>query len=76
MPQSTDSRNSVMVFDTDKKLGIVRDTSIQPFAAKEEVFEIPVPKEVKKVNLTVRLSFALRPGDDFPIHTVTRTVSR
>ena len=64
MPQSTDSRNSVMVFDTDRKLGIIRDTSIQPFAPKEEYFEIPVPKEAKEVNLSVQLSYSLRPGDE------------
>jgi len=35
-----------MVFGTDKKMGIIRDTSIQPFQPKEETFEIPIPKEV------------------------------
>ena len=75
MPQSTDSRNSVMVFGTDKKLGIIRDTSIQPFAPKEEYFEIPVAKKIKAVKLTVQLSYSLRAGDDYPIHTVTKSVT-
>lgn len=75
MPQSTDSRNSVMVFGTDKKLGIIRDTSLQPFAPKEETFEIPVPKDVKEVKLTVQLSLSLRQEQNYPIHSVTRNVT-
>ncbi len=75
MPQSTDSRNSIMVFGTDRKMGIIRDTSLQPFAPKEETFEIPVAKEVKAVKLTVRLVFSLRPDADYPIHSVTKNVT-
>lgn len=75
MPQSTDSRNSVMVFGTDRKMGIIRDTSLQPFTPKEETFEIPVAKEVKAVKLTVRLVFSLRQGEDYPIHSVTKNVT-
>jgi len=75
MPQSTDSRNSIMVFPTDRKLGIIRDTSLQPFAPKEETFEIPIAKDVKEIKLTVQLSFSLRPGEDYPIHSVTKNVT-
>ena len=75
MPQSTDSRNSVMVFPTDRKLGIIRDTSIQPSVPKEETFEIPVAKEIREVKLTVRLEFSLRPGVDYPVRSVTRNVT-
>jgi hypothetical protein len=64
-----------MVFDTDRKMGIIRDTSLQPFAPKEETFEIPIGKDVKEMKLTVRLSFSLRPGMDYPIHTVTKDVT-
>ena len=64
-----------MIFPTDRKLGIIRDTSIQPFAPKEETFEIPIAKDVKAVKLTVQLSYSLRPGVEYPIHSVTRSVS-
>jgi len=64
-----------MVFDTEKKLGIIRDTSLQPFAPKEETFEIPIPKDVRELKLTVQLSYSLRPGQDYPIHSVTRNVT-
>jgi hypothetical protein len=75
MPQSTDSRNSIMVFPTDKKLGIIRDTSIQPFTPKEETFEIPISKDVKNLKLTVQLSYSLRPGEDYPVHSVIKNVT-
>ena len=32
-----------MVLGPENKLGLIRDTSIQPFAAKEETIEIPLP---------------------------------
>jgi len=64
-----------MVYGPDKKLGIIRDTSIQPFASKEETFEIKVPKSVKGVNVAVSLSYQLRPGDVYPIHWIAKKVS-
>lgn len=75
MPQSTDSLDSVMALGPDKKLGLIRDTSIQPFAPKEESFEIPIAKNVNGIKVTVQLSYQPRPGDVYPIHTVTRNVS-
>ncbi len=75
MPQSTDSLDSVMVLGPEKKLGLIRDTSIQPFAPREESFEIPVPNDVKGVNVTVQLSYQPRPGDVYPIHLVNRSIS-
>lgn len=64
-----------MVLGPDKKLGIIRDTSIQPFAPKEESFEIPVSKDVKGARITVQLSYQPRPGDVYPIHSVTKSVN-
>ncbi len=75
MPQSTDSLDSIMVLGPDKKLGLIRDTSIQPFAPKEESFEIPIAKGVKGVKVTVQLSYQPRPGDVYPIHSVGKSVS-
>ena len=40
--QATDSRSSEMVLGPEKKLGFIRDTSIQPFAPKEETIEVPL----------------------------------
>jgi hypothetical protein len=75
MPQSTTSLDNTMVYGPDKKLGIIRDTSIQPFASKEETFEIKVPESVKGVNVAVSLSYQLRPGDVYPIHWIEKKVS-
>jgi len=75
MPQSTTSLDNTMVYGPDKKLGIIRDTSIQPFASKEETFEIKVPDIVKDVNVTVSLSYQPRPGDVYPIHLILKKVS-
>ncbi|MHC1729190.1 MAG: hypothetical protein AB9866_24865 [Syntrophobacteraceae bacterium] len=75
MPQSTDSLDSVMALGPDRKLGLIRDTSIQPFTPKEESIEIPIPKGIKGANITVQLSYQPRPGDVYPIHSVTRNVT-
>jgi hypothetical protein len=75
MTQSTASLDSAIVLGPDKKLGVIRDTSIQPFAPGEEPFEIPITKDVKGVNVTVQLSYQPRPGDVYPIHSVSRSVN-
>ena len=75
MPQATNSKGSTMALGPDKKLGFIRDTSVQPFAPKEEIMEIDFPPDLSQLNLQVRLSYQLRPGDAYPIHTVTRSVS-
>jgi hypothetical protein len=75
MPQSTASLDKTMVYGPDKKLGIIRDTSIQPFAPKEELFEIKVPGPIEKVNVEVNLSYQLRPGDTYPIHRIVKKLS-
>jgi hypothetical protein len=74
MPQSTTSLDNTMVYGPDKKLGIIRDTSIQPFEPKTESFEIKVPETVKLVNVVVSLSYQLRPGDVYPIHWIVKKV--
>jgi hypothetical protein len=75
MPQATDSRSSHMVLGPDKKLGLIRDTSLQPFAPKEETIEIPFPKGVTRAEIEVLLTYQPRPGNVYPIHDVTRSVS-
>ena len=75
MPQATDSRSIQMMLGPDKKLGLIRDTSIQPFAQKEETMEIPLPKGVTKAVIEVQLTYQPRPGNIYPIHTVVRNVS-
>lgn len=75
MPQSTASLDNTMVYGPDIKLGIIRDTSIQPFSPKEETFDIKIPETVKIVNIEVGLSYQLRPGDVYPIHKVIRKVT-
>ncbi len=71
MPQSTDGLDDVMVYGPTKKLGIIRDTSIQPFAEKKETFEASLPRGVQKLSVTVDLNYQLRPGDVYPIHRDT-----
>jgi hypothetical protein len=75
MVQATDARSHHMVLGPDKKLGIIRDTSIQPFAPKEETFEIPLPAGVKDAVLEINLSYQPRPGNVYPVHKVVRQVS-
>ena len=75
MAQATDSRSNHMVLGPDKKLGFIRDTSIQPFAPKEETIEIPLPEGVKDVDLEINLTYQPRPGDIYPIHNVKKRVN-
>ena len=75
MPQSTTSLDTTMVYGPTKKLGIIRDTSIQPFSPKMETFDIKLPKTVKDVTVVVSLSYQPRPGDVYPIHRVEKKVS-
>ena len=75
MVQATDARSNHMVLGPDKKLGLIRDTSIQPFAPKEETFEIPLPVGLKDAVLEINLSYQPRPGNVYPVHRVVRKVS-
>ena len=74
MPQAGDGRGPVMALGPDKKLGLLRDTSIQPFRPKEENFEIPVPAGVKEITVAVRLSYQPRPGNIYPLHSLSRQI--
>jgi hypothetical protein len=73
--QATDSRSTQTALGPDKKLGLIRDTSIQPFAPKEETIEIPLPEGVKDAVIEVSLRYQPRPGNIYPIHKVVRSVS-
>ncbi|MFC1834720.1 hypothetical protein ACFL2Q_08295 [Thermodesulfobacteriota bacterium] len=73
--QATDSRSTQMVLGPENKLGLIRDTSIQPFTPKEETFEVPLPHGVREARIEVSLSYRPRPTDIYPIHKVVRDVS-
>ncbi|AFM27978.1 hypothetical protein Desti_5390 [Desulfomonile tiedjei DSM 6799] len=73
--QATDSRSTQTALGPDKKLGLIRDTSIQPFAPKEETVEIPLPAEIRDAVIEINLSYRPRPGNVFPIHNVLRKVN-
>ena len=74
MPQCTDSLGPLMVLGPDKKLGIIRDTTFQPWAVKREVFDIRLAQPVKSLELRLRLVYRLRPGDEIPVHEWSRKV--
>lgn len=73
--QATDSRSTHMVLGPENKLGFIRDTSIQPFAPKEETIEVPLPEGLRDAEIEVNLSYQPRPGNVYPIHQVKRRVS-
>lgn len=68
MPQAGDSLGGEMMLGPDKKLGFLRDTTIQPFAAKEETLEIALPANTREVVVKVALSYQPRPGNVYPLH--------
>ncbi|MBI5248723.1 MAG: hypothetical protein HY912_04445 [Desulfomonile tiedjei] len=73
--QATDSCSTQTALGPDKKLGLIRDTSIQPFAAKEETIEVPLPAGMMDAVIEVNLRYQPRPGNIYPIHKVVRNVS-
>lgn len=74
IPQATDSRDCVMMLGPDKKLGLIRDTSIQPFTPKEETFEIPMLNSTGDVLVEINLSYQPRPGNIYPVHSIKKKV--
>jgi hypothetical protein len=74
-PQATDGRSTQTVLGPDKKLGFIRDTSIQPFAPKEELMEVPLPPGARDAVIEVNLSYQPRPGNVYPIHAFIRKVA-
>jgi hypothetical protein len=73
--QSTNARSTETALGPENKLGLIRDTSIQPFAPKEETIEVPLPQGVRDAVIEVNLSYQPRPGNVYPIHKVVRKVS-
>jgi hypothetical protein len=73
--QATDSRSTETALGPENKLGLIRDTSIQPFAPKEETIEVPLPSGMKDAVIEVKLSYQPRPGNVYAIHSVVRNVS-
>jgi hypothetical protein len=73
--QATDSRSTQTALGPENKLGLIRDTSIQPFAPKEETIEVSLPQGLRDAVIEVNLSYQPRPGNVYPIHKVTRIVS-
>lgn len=77
MPQSSNSRGDAMVYGAHFKMGIIRDTSLQPLQTKVETYEINFPYEdvekekdkpkireikAKEMNVTVVLRYQLDPA--------------
>lgn len=73
--QATDSRSTETVLGPENKLGLIRDTSIQPFAPKEETIEAALPPGMRDAVIEVNLSYRPRPGNIIPIHKIVRSVS-
>lgn len=75
MTQCTDSLGPIMVLGPDRKLGIIRDSTFQPFRPKREEFEIKLNGGIKAVDIALRLFYQMRPGDQIPIHHWQKRVS-
>lgn len=75
-PQATNCRNNRMLYGAQWKSSYIRDTSLQPYQAKAETFEIPLPDGVRTVEVTVELNYEInKPENKAPVHKVTRQVS-
>ncbi len=75
-PQATTQRDTKMKYGAQWKVAYTRDTSLQPYQTKAETFELMLPEGVRTVDVTVDLFYELwKPGQKFPIHTVTERVT-
>lgn len=77
MPQATNSRGNAMVYGPYQKLGLIRDTSLQPLQTRVETYEIKFPYEdvakapgepkvreikAKEIDVTIELRYQLDPA--------------
>ena len=79
MPQhSLGYDDHTMVYAANRKLTLMRDTSLHPFVPKKETIEVRLPEGVQQAVVEAVLTFRQLPGvaeAEFPIHTVRREVS-
>jgi hypothetical protein len=69
---------NTMVYAANRKLTLMRDTSLQPFVPKKETIEVKLPDGVQEAVVEAVLTFRQLPGvpeAEFPIHKVTKEVS-
>jgi len=79
MPQhSLGYDDNTMVYAANRKLTLLRDTSLFPFVPKKETIEVKLPEGVNEAMVEVSLTFRQLPGveeAEFPIHKITKKVS-
>jgi hypothetical protein len=69
--------DNTMVYAANRKLTLLRDTSLHPFVPKKETIEVRLPEGVEEAVVEAKLTFRQLPGiaeAEFPIHTVTKEV--
>jgi len=75
MPQSGNGYSQAMVYGAFAKLGLLRDTSLQPFRPSKETFEIKLPENVREAQVDVKLVWRHLPGDEVVIHKITKKIN-
>lgn len=79
MPQhSLGYDDNTMIYAANKKLTLLRDTSLFPFMPRKETIEVRLPEGIENAVVEAVLIFRQLPGveeAEFPIHKVTREVS-
>lgn len=70
--------DNTMVYAANRKLTLIRDTSLFPFVPKKETIEVKLPEGVTEAIVEASLTFRQLPGvedAEFPIHKVTKKVN-
>jgi len=70
--------DNTMVYAANRKLTLLRDTSLHPFVPKKETLEVRLPEDVQEAVVEATLTFRQIPGipeAEFPIHKVVREIS-
>jgi hypothetical protein len=74
--QSTNQKDSRMIYGGQWKVANERDTSLQPYQTKAETFEFNLPDGVAEVEVTVNLFWEhVNPEMRYEIHQITETVT-
>ncbi|MBF0606785.1 MAG: multiheme c-type cytochrome ExtKL [Candidatus Magnetobacterium sp. LHC-1] len=71
-------QDNTMVFASLRKLSLMRDTSLQPFKANEETFEVKLPPGVEDAVVEASLTLVVEPGvkdSVYELGTFTKEVS-
>jgi hypothetical protein len=68
MPQAGDGLGERMRVGAENKLGLLRDSSLQPLTIRREVLEFELPPDMKEITCRLTARYELRPDNTLTLH--------